>query len=106
MRGPRGSSSGPSRGLLLGMDVSSTPPAPKQRSDVDSGGDGEPVDRGVQDVRDRARPLAGDDQKIDLDEFAPLLLEERAHAPARPERLAPPPRGGGGAGGRRGGRRG
>src|SRR5947208_1248435 len=48
----------------------------------------EPVDRGVQDVGDRPRALAGDDDQVDLDELASLPLEERAHTAARGERLA------------------
>src|SRR5437867_9942764 len=47
----------------------------------------QPVDRGVQDMGGEASPLAGDDHEVELDELASLLLEERADAAPRRERL-------------------
>src|SRR2546422_10362274 len=48
----------------------------------------QPVDRGMQDVGDGARTLAGDDHQVELDELASLLLEERADPAPRREGLA------------------
>src|SRR3989441_10203257 len=87
--------------LLAGMPVSSTRAGANQRA-VDErppalenpdGGPGRPlgrrqsVDRGVQDMGGEASPLAGDDHEVELDELASLLLEERADAAPRRERL-------------------
>src|SRR5438128_8262763 len=87
--------------LLAGMPVSSTWAGTNQRA-VDErppalenpdGGPGrplgrrQPVDRGVQDMGGEASPLAGDDHEVELDELASLLLEERADAAPRRERL-------------------
>src|SRR3989440_6619974 len=48
----------------------------------------QPVDRGVQDMGDGPGAVAGDDHEIELDELAASLLEQRADAPARDQRLA------------------
>src|SRR5207245_8838205 len=87
--------------LLGGLPVSSRWAGANQRAgrerppalDNPDGGPGrplgrrQPVDRGVQDMGSEASPLAGDDHEVELDELASLLLEERADAAPRRERL-------------------
>src|SRR5689334_1085414 len=55
-------------------------------SGLQSGRHGQPVDRRVQDVRDGTG--ARHDHEVELDELAPLLLEQRAHLAAHGQLLA------------------
>src|SRR6185503_9666833 len=61
---------------------------PPPSSAPSSGGGGQAEDRRMEDVGDWARAIAGDDQQVELDELAALLLEDRAHAAARRQGLA------------------
>src|SRR5207245_89320 len=70
-------------GPPVGMDVSSTRLPARQ-----SLGRRQTIDRGVQEVGDEPRGLAGGDHEVQLHELAALLLEERAHLAARGQPLA------------------